>query len=72
MLQNIICFIVYIVIIARQCIVFLFLALELRFERLNDLPCNALKPKFAAIFFLCFFFFFFFVTAVSFMEIISS
>ena len=37
----------------------------MRFERLNNLPCNAVKPKFVAIFV-------FFVIAVSFIEIFSS
>ena len=54
-LQNIRCFIVYIVMIVldsfrKQCSVFFLSPWNMRFERLNNLPCNAVKPKFVAIF----------------------
>ena len=65
-LQNIRCFIVYIVMIVldsfrKQCIVFFLSPWNMRFERLNNLPCNAVKPKFVANFV-------FFVIADSFIE----
>ena len=69
MLQNIRCFIVYIVIIVlgsfrKQGIVFSFFALEYEVGKINNLPFNAVKLNFVTIFV-------FLVTAASFIEIIS-